>query len=796
VTRAKEGRGHGRWLAAVAALLLFALALPASAGAATFTVNSTADQADANAGNGVCASASGACTLRAAIQEANAPPASADNITVPAGTYHLTLGELPVTQPVVIDGAGAGATIIDAGLASRVLHFSIPVGAAALTATVQDVTISGGQPPASTTVGGGGIRNDTGGTLIVRNSVITGNRAAATDNSNGHGGAGISNVSTGGLQVFNSTVSNNQLAYPFGGFASGGAGIQSTAGAVQITGSTISGNSVLEAGSGDENGGGGLRITGAAQFAVTNTTISGNVVGVPNGLNNGGGGVFTDGSNGNIRELGNVTIAGNQTNGVGAGLLASNDASPLVTLARSIVAGNTGAAQCAVAGSITLGSGGANMATDNSCAPIAADFPNTDPQVGPLAANGGPTMTQALPPGSPAIDKVDLRTCATASPTDQRGLSRPRGTACDIGAYEFDGLSSITPPSCVPTPTLALGMAPPSGESVGLARFRVDGGGESTAPAGAVPVPDGSHTLEFWGTFGGVQELAHHSASVLVDTTPPLVEIVSNQGKFGYTVGETASFHVTASDATSGLATDPTAGDTKVDTSKVKEIPVSRTGVDNCGNTTTASETFKILPKPDYGKTVNLVPVSGDVFVSLARRQRRGKAGAHASQKGTSFIPLREARQVPVGTLVDTRKGTVELVSARNLAASRLQSGKFAAGIFQTLQSRKRRARGLTELRLKGSSFRRCHAGRGKGASAAALSKRTIRRLRANAKGRFRTRGRHSAATVRGTIWITADRCDGTLTTVRRGTVAVRDFRRKKTILVHAGKRYLARARG
>ena len=77
---------------------------------------------------------------------------------------------------------------------------------------------------------------------------------------------------------------------------------------------------------------------------------------------------------------------------------------------------------------------------------------------------------------------------------------------------------------------------------------------------------------------------------------------------------------------------------------------------------------------------------------------------------------------------------------------------------------------------------------------AAQLSRRTIRRLRANAKGRFRTRGRHSAATVRGTVWITADRCDGTLTQVKRGKVAVRDLRRKRTITLTAGKSYLAKA--
>jgi hypothetical protein len=111
------------------------------------------------------------------------------------------------------------------------------------------------------------------------------------------------------------------------------------------------------------------------------------------------------------------------------------------------------------------------------------------------------------------------------------------------------------------------------------------------------------------------------------------------------------------------------------------------------------------------------------------------------------------------------------------------------------LQSRRSDARGLTELRLKGSSFRRCGAGSDGSASAAQLSRQTIRRLRSNARGRFRTRGRNSSATVRGTIWDTIDRCDGTLTKVRRGRVAVRDFRRKKTVIVRAGKSYLATPR-
>jgi hypothetical protein len=181
---------------------------------------------------------------------------------------------------------------------------------------------------------------------------------------------------------------------------------------------------------------------------------------------------------------------------------------------------------------------------------------------------------------------------------------------------------------------------------------------------------------------------------------------------------------------------------------------------------------------PALGETVGASVVKGDVRVK--------------SPNG-SFVPLTDARTVPVRSIVDTTKGTVKLRTARN-RRGKVQSGKFSNGVFQVLQSRKRRAKGLTELRLKGSAagFKRCNSNR---SASAALSRRAVRRLRGNAKGRYRTRGKHSAATVRGTKWTVTDRCDGTLTTVKRGKVAVRDFRLKKTILLAAGKSYLAAAR-
>jgi hypothetical protein len=104
----------------------------------------------------------------------------------------------------------------------------------------------------------------------------------------------------------------------------------------------------------------------------------------------------------------------------------------------------------------------------------------------------------------------------------------------------------------------------------------------------------------------------------------------------------------------------------------------------------------------------------------------------------------------------------------------------------------------ITDLVMKGQ-LPRSQCAPLKGARAAGASKKkgpkaVLGSLWGNGKGKFRTSGKYSSATVRGTIWLTQDRCDGTLTKVNRGTVQVRDFRLKKTVTVKAGKSYLARA--
>jgi hypothetical protein len=194
-----------------------------------------------------------------------------------------------------------------------------------------------------------------------------------------------------------------------------------------------------------------------------------------------------------------------------------------------------------------------------------------------------------------------------------------------------------------------------------------------------------------------------------------------------------------------------------------------------------------VLPVPQVAKTVNIEPVSGRVLVKLpaSAKQRARDPWVEAAQSG--FIPLEEARSVPVGTIVDTHNGTVELTAAANTQGA-TQASQFWMGNFQIRQVRS--SRPVTELRLNETLV--CRSGQG--SARLEPSRARSRSLWGKGKGRFRTRGRHSTATVRGTTWFTKDTCGTTTTLVREGTVTVRDFAKRKDVRVRAGKRYVARA--
>jgi hypothetical protein len=190
-------------------------------------------------------------------------------------------------------------------------------------------------------------------------------------------------------------------------------------------------------------------------------------------------------------------------------------------------------------------------------------------------------------------------------------------------------------------------------------------------------------------------------------------------------------------------------------------------------------------PPPVLGQSVDVKVVAGHVSV-------------RAPGVGT-FVPLTAASQIPVASQIDARGGTLEMMAATTKTNSTF-TGTFGGALFSVAQSKSRTAKGLTTLRLLegavkgGPSYSRCTAKKKKGARLAAASSRVLQLLHSSAHGKFRTSGRYSAATVRGTKWDTIDRCDGTLTVVHHGTVLVTDFRRHTNIAVHAGQRYLAKA--
>jgi hypothetical protein len=154
----------------------------------------------------------------------------------------------------------------------------------------------------------------------------------------------------------------------------------------------------------------------------------------------------------------------------------------------------------------------------------------------------------------------------------------------------------------------------------------------------------------------------------------------------------------------------------------------------------------------------------------------------------TQFRPLGKNDNIPIGSILDATRGITQISMAANKSGTKLQKGKFSKGVFRTKQTTHSP---LTSAEMMGGgNFRRdCRAQSGK---VSAARRRPHRQLFAHVKGRFRTRGRHSTATVRGTKYLVKDSCRGTLTLVTQGRVVVRDFRKHRTVIVRSGHRYLA----
>ncbi len=254
--------------------------------------------------------------------------------------------------------------------------------------------------------GGGGIFAF-GDWIRVENSIIQGNSA---DESSGGGGGIFCDCES---FILNSTIRQNSAA-----FALGGGGIYGVMYA-DIENSTISYNSAAFA----SQGGGGIWLE-IGGVEVINSTIS---------LNNadfsgrGGGGFLVD-TNAEV-DLYFSTVANNTAvSAQGGGLYNEGD----ITFGTTIFAGNS-PTNCYNAS--TMESDGWSLSSDTSCDLTSPDdLPGVNPLLGDLQDNGGPTETHALPANSPAVDAAQ---CDDFLPTDQRGVARPYGLACDIGAFEY-----------------------------------------------------------------------------------------------------------------------------------------------------------------------------------------------------------------------------------------------------------------------------------------------------------------------------------------------------------------------
>jgi DNA-binding beta-propeller fold protein YncE len=360
----------------------------------------------------------------------------------------------------------------------------------------------------------------------------------------------------------------------------------------------------------------------------------------------------------------------------------------------------------------------------------------------------------ALTAKGPASLPLDSRPYDLAITPDGRSLYVAAG---DLALFDLDATGLATPKSPAAFDLVKANGVVVSPNQAPVARFEVAGSSAGSAvvfDASSASDSDGSITRYDW-------DFGDHNT--LTNGGPQVTHVYAQPGSYE------VRLVVTDNEGASTLTT--------------------FTGTSVLGNGSPAAATSRVIqiaapalplppivpaqpPRPELGETVIVEPAGGVVRVRLPGEE--------------NFVGLQTLRVIPVGSLIDARRGKALLSSVRDRGGS-VQQGRFSRGLFQVRQRRSERY--LTELVLRGK-IGPCP--RGNRASAAA---RASRRLWGDGRGRFRTRGRYSSGAVRGTRWLVADSCKGTLTVVRRGRVAVRDFARDLTTVLEKGERYLARPR-
>ncbi len=405
--------GRGRASSLLGLLLLVALAVIVGAGGArsayaatTIAVNCTADpgslaSALAVASDGDTLAIQGTCT----------------------GTFEIAHSlTLAGTSGAILDGQAAGTVLtIDPGQA----------------VAVSDLTITNGHGTVGVFSTVGGIFNNDGA-LTITSSTVSGNSAAVTQFHNGVGG--IFNLG-GRVALIDSTLSGNSAVASASSSTAVG-GILNLFGVVTLTNSTVSGNST---GGNPSNAFGGiLNSSPSSVVTLTNSTVSGNSASAPGvsafnavgGISNSGGSLTLtsstlSGNSATEPDGGSMPPVGGISNVFGGSLTAEN----------TLIADQSGGPNCY--GLAANSDSGYNLDDGTSCGFSTANHSRSslDPLLDPagLQDNGGPTQTIALLSGSPAIDAIPpaVNGCGTTITTDQRGVSRPQGSGCDIGAFEL-----------------------------------------------------------------------------------------------------------------------------------------------------------------------------------------------------------------------------------------------------------------------------------------------------------------------------------------------------------------------
>jgi hypothetical protein len=414
-------------------------------------------------------------TIGAALTAA----ADGDTILI-AAAANPYFEHLTIAKNVSLMGANPATTIVDGSLSGQVIRITTPV-----TVTLSNLTIRNGRSGAydypDLSQFGGGIHKDAG-TLTLTNCIVSGNATGGGNDCCSPYGGGIANLS-GTLTINGGAVTGNATAKPLnsvsthGGIAGEGGGIYNDGGATLILNhATVSGNVTGDGSNGTTYGGSagwGGGIAGFGTITLNESTVSGNQTGI------GGTGSFLNGDSGlgagiscsciltvesstvsgNATGLGLAASTGGQGGGVhlsgGSGAISNstvafNQCDPgqfsggidvysgAMTLKNSLFAFNrTSASVNALqdcAGTVT--SLGYNVMMEPDCtisATTGDDFYVRGAILGPLKDNGGPTRSHSLASDSPALESADNSTCLTM---DQRGVKRPLGQRCDVGAFE------------------------------------------------------------------------------------------------------------------------------------------------------------------------------------------------------------------------------------------------------------------------------------------------------------------------------------------------------------------------